>query len=291
MTGLNSPHTVSVSLAAYDGYETPQALESLARLGVRLVEPAYGPGTEPLDGSVFSAAHARRMAAWLRLAGLGCDSVWADLDLAGPEAGAALRRRLNFAAALGARLLLIPASRQRAERRALAHLAAVSVQVEALGLHVALAPSVEAGALSLPHAADFVAAAQLPWLGLDFGTAAAAQTQPGLNVADQFEAVRSGCLHLHLGDVRAQDGWFPVVAGQGAAGCDRVLRKLARHPLPMTLDLPLRWHHSRTGQLRRAPYRVPLPDIEAALACSLAFVSAHLSDLFFIDEKSHVATQ
>ncbi len=287
---MNPQYTVSVSLAAYDGYELPQALESLARLGVRSAEPAYGPGAEPCDESAFSAAHARRMATGLRLAGLGCDSVGADLDLAGPEAGAALRRRLDFAAALGARLLVIPASRPGTERRALAHLAAVSAQAEALGLRVVLAPSVEAGAQSLPHAADFVAAAQLPWLGLDFGTAAAAQTQPGLSVVDQFEALRSACLHLRLGDVRVQDGWFPVAAGQGVAGCDRVLRKLTRHPLPLTLDLPLRWHRSRTGQLRRAPYRVPLPDIEAALARSLAFVAARLPDHFFIHEKPHVAT-
>ncbi len=281
MTGLNSPRTVSVSLAAYDGYETPQALESLARLGVRSVEPAYLPGTEPFDESIFSAAHARHMVAWLRLAGLGCDSVSADLDLAGPEAGAALSRRLDFAAALGASLLVIPASWQRTERRALAHLAAVSMQVEALGLQVALAPSVEAGALSLPNAADLVAASQLPWLGLDFDTMSAAQTQPGLNVADQFEAVRSGCLHLHLGDARAQDGWFPVALGEGLADCDRVLRKLARQSLSLTLELPLRMRRSRTGQLRRAPYRIPLPDIEATVARSLSFVSAHLPGHFF----------
>lgn len=281
MAEVIPPRTVSVSLAAYDGYETPHALESLARLGVRHVEPAYWTGAEPFDESAFSAASARRMGGWLRAAGLRCDSVSADLDLAGPEAVVGLSRRLDFTAALGARLLVLPVSRRRDERRALAHLAEASRQVDASGLHVALSPSVEAGALSLPETDDLVAASHLPWLGLDFHTAQAGQAHPGISVADQFGAVRSECLHLHVSDVRAQDGWFPVSLGEGFIDCGRVLRKLARHPLSLTLELPLRLHRSRTGQLRRAPYRVPLPDIEAAISRSLAFVSAHLPIHFF----------
>lgn len=266
---------------AYDGYAPPQALESLARLGATHVEPAYLSGGEPFDESVFSPSQARRLAGWLGACGLKCDAVSADVDLAGPDARLDLQRRLGFAAALGARLLVLPAVPRRQQRRVLANLTAMSAQVDALGLRVALTPSVEAGESSLPDAADFVAGANQPWLGLDFGTAQAAQSQPGLCVADQFDAVAADCLHLHLGDMHACNGWFPVPVGQGVVGCDRVLRQLARHPLSLTLELPLRLHRTRSGRLRRAPYRVPLPDIESAVSRSLAFVAAHLPSHFF----------
>ena len=56
---------VSISAAPYDGYEFPRALDSMARCGVRHVEPAFIVGyTEPFDEATFGAASARQHRAW-----------------------------------------------------------------------------------------------------------------------------------------------------------------------------------------------------------------------------------
>jgi len=273
--------TLSVSLAAYDGHEPATALESLARLGVRHVEPSYRVAGEPFDGSAFTTAQARRWAGWLKATGMHCHTVFAEVDLLAADTTTPLQRRLEFLAELGGTRLILPAPQSHDTRRALKHLLALSGHVEATGVQMALSPSLDAGVLGLPQAADLVAAAQLPWLGLDFRTEQAALAQPGLSVADQLEAVSTDCVHVHLCDVRPQDGWFPVPLGEGCVEGDRVLRHLAQQPQPITLDLPLRLHRSRTGLLLRAPYRVPLADIEQAVKRSVAFVNHHLSSRFF----------
>lgn len=264
-------------MAAYDGYAPGQALDSLARLGVSHAEPAYRYCGAPFDEASFASTHAKRLGGAFKAAGLHCSAVFADLDLVDPQATSAMQRRLEFVATVGGQLLILPAPPKAMHRIALTHLMAVAPQVEALALKVALSPCTEAGPLALPDVADFVASAQLPWLGLNFSTAQALQAQPGLPVADQFDAVAMACVHMHLGDVRVQDGWFPVPLGDGHVACADVLHQIEQHPLPLTLDLPLRQYRSRTGQARRAPYRPPLADIEKALSNSLRFVSKHLS--------------
>lgn len=273
--------TLSVSLASYDGYEPVQALASLASVGATHAEPSYRTCGEPFDESAFSSAQARRLSSAFKASGLQCSAVFADLDLVAPEALASLRRRLGFLAELGGTHLMVPAAAVHDKRLALRTLSALSPHIETLGLHVALSPGLNTGPQGLPETVDLIAMAQLPWLGLDFRTDQAAQAQPGLNVADQLDAVLTHCLHVHLCDVRPQDGWFPVPLGKGCVGGDQVLHQVAHRPRPLTLDLPLRLHRSRTGQLRRAPYRVPLGDIEAAVKHSLAFARTHLSSRFF----------
>jgi sugar phosphate isomerase/epimerase len=270
-----------VSLASYDGYEPVQALASLASVGATHAEPSYRTCGEPFDESAFSSAQARRLSSAFKASGLQCSAVFADLDLVAPEALASLRRRLGFLAELGGTHLMVPAAAVHDRRRALKALSALSPHIETLGLHVALSPGLNTGPQGLPETADLVAAAQLPWLGLDFRTDQAAQAQPGLSVADQLDAVFADCVHVHLCDVRLLDGWFPVPLGKGCVRGEQVLNHMAHHPRPLTLDLPLRLHRSRTGQLRRAPYRVPLGDIEAAVKHSLAFARTHLSSRFF----------
>jgi sugar phosphate isomerase/epimerase len=270
---VNPERIVSVSTAPYDGYELPQAFDSIAGLGATHADPAFLAAGEPAE-AMFNAAGARRLAAWLRAAGLSPAAVYADLDLSGPDAPGGLRRRIDFAAAAGARYLVVPAPPRRDQRRALAHLQALAGPRAGPAVDLLLTPSAAAGPQALPDAAALVARSGLGWLGLSFSTVQAALAQPGLSAADQLDAVQPACRHLQLADLRERDGWFCVPPGQGTGACADVLRGKASRGLPVSLHLPLRLHRSRTGDLRRGPYRVPLADIEAAVTAGLGFVSS-----------------
>jgi len=95
---------VSISAAPYDGYPFPQVLESLARCGVRDVEPAFIVGyTEPFDETAFTPENARQYAKWLVARGIACHAFSSHIDLGRPDAVEVFKGRMDFAARLGAR--------------------------------------------------------------------------------------------------------------------------------------------------------------------------------------------
>ncbi|WP_427911477.1 sugar phosphate isomerase/epimerase family protein [Ramlibacter sp. MMS24-I3-19] len=265
---------VSVSTAPYDGYELAQALDSIAASEATHADPAFLSGAASADDAAFDAGRGRRVARSLRDAGLDAHAVYTEMDLGGPDALRQLQRRIDFAAAAGARLLVIPAPLRADHRRALGHLQDLGARAEQPPVHVLLTPSLAAGAQALPDAAALVERCALPWVGLSFSTLQATVAQPGLSAADQLDALHPECRHLQLADARHADGWFCVVPGQGSANCGAVLRARSARVLPVSLHLPLRLHRTRTGEIRRSPYRVPLADIEAAVAAGLAFISS-----------------
>lgn len=270
---MTPQRVISVSTAAYDGYELPQALDSIAATGATHADPAFLSAGAPA-GEAFDAARGRRVARWLRDAGLEAHAVHAEMDLGGPDAPLQLQHRIEFAAAAGARLLLVPAPLRADQRRALAHLQGLAAAAARPAVDVLLTPALAAGPQALPDAAALVARCALPWVGLSFSILQATVAQPGLSAADQLDALQPECRHLQVADARQADGWFCVPPGQGSAGCGAVLRARAARGLPASLHLPLRLHRTRTGEIRRGPYRVPLADIEAAVAAGLAFISS-----------------
>ena len=103
---------VSISAAPYDGYEPARALDSLAACGVRHVEPAFIVGyTEPFDETAFGEANARRYQGWLAASGLACHAFSSHIDLGRADAVPVLTGRMEFAAALGARVINTNAAR------------------------------------------------------------------------------------------------------------------------------------------------------------------------------------
>lgn len=263
---------ISVSTAPYDGYELPQALDSIAASGATLADPAFL--SAAAGDEAFDTARGRRVARWLRDAGLDAHAVHAEMDLGGPDAPRELQRRIEFAAAAGARMLVVPAPSRADQRRAIGHLQGLSGGPQQPAVQVLLTPSLAAGPQALPDAAALVARSALPWVGLSFSILQATVAQPGLSAADQLDVLHPECRHLQVADARHADGWFCVPPGQGSANCGAVLRARLARSLPASLHLPLRLHRTRTGEIRRGPYRVPLADIEAAVAAGLAFISS-----------------
>jgi sugar phosphate isomerase/epimerase len=271
---VTAQRIVSVSTAPYDGYELAQALDSIAAIGATHADPAFLAAGPSAEDEAFDAARGRRVARWLRDAGLEAHAVHADMDLGGPDAPLQLQRRIEFAAATGARLLVVPAPLRADQRRALGVLQELGARGQPPAVNVLLTPSLAGGAQALPDAAGLVARSALPWVGLSFSVLQATVAQPGLSAADQFEALQAECRHLQLAEARHADGWFCVPPGQGLAACGAVLRARPAAGLPASLHLPLRLHRTRTGEIRRSPYRVPLADIESAVGAGLAFISS-----------------
>src|SRR5512136_393247 len=95
---------VSVSTMAFDGYSLEAALDELAALGVRYVEPA---SVDKIFQHLVEEDFCDNRAAWLRSAlatrRLVCLSLSVHMDLTGSDAVDRFHRRLAFARTIGAR--------------------------------------------------------------------------------------------------------------------------------------------------------------------------------------------
>ena len=97
-------HIVSVSTMAFDGHSLETALDEMAGLGVKCVEPA---SVDKVFQHLVEEDFCDRRAVWLRdqlaARGLACISLSAHMDLTQPNSVGRFRRRLEFAQAIGAR--------------------------------------------------------------------------------------------------------------------------------------------------------------------------------------------
>jgi sugar phosphate isomerase/epimerase len=95
---------VSVSTMAFDGYSLEVALDELAALGVKYVEPA---SVDKVFQHLVEEDFCDRRAAWLRAEllgrGLSCLSLSAHMDLTQADSADRFHRRLEFARNIGAR--------------------------------------------------------------------------------------------------------------------------------------------------------------------------------------------
>lgn len=273
---------VSISAAPYDGYEFPRVLESLASIGATHVEPAFIVGyTEPFDESAFLPAAAAKYASWLRDYGIRCHAFSSHIDLGRTDAVEVFLRRMDFARALGARVINTNAARRTWSDRFFENVAPLVRHAEALDMWIGLENPGDGSDNLLNTAAD--AAALLarighPRVGLNYDAGNTISHRPGVDTAADALAAMPHCVHTHVKDVRAgTDGYFFVPLGEGGVGCARIVDAIRATPLDVSIEIPMRLHRRPDAQPNRAPYRVPVENIEAVLSAALAFVNAHLA--------------
>lgn len=287
MTHLHMPaapgrgRVVSISGAPYDGYAPQQMLESLARIGATHVEPAYIVGyTEPFDEASFTEARSTEYARWLADAGIGCFAMSSHIDLGRPDALSVFAGRMRFAARIGAKVINTNAAARANEARFFQHIEPLARLAEELDLVIGLENPGDGSDNLLNTAAD--AAALLarighPRVGLNYDAGNTISHRPGVACADDALAAMPLCLHTHIKDVqRRPEGYFFTALGEGQIGCDRILRAVAVTPLSLSIEIPMRLHRGPDAQPSRAPFRVPLADIEARLSAALGYVGRHL---------------
>ncbi len=272
---------VSISAAPYDGYEFPRVLESLASIGARHVEPAFIVGyTEPFDESAFTPEKARQYAAWLREHGLSCHAFSSHIDLGRPDALKVFLGRMDFARAIGARVINTNAAHRSNEKRFYENIAQLARHAEQLDLWIGLENPGDGSDNLLNVAADapaLLARIAHPRVGLNYDAGNTISHRPDVDMTADAIAAMPLCLHTHIKDVRRNpDGFFFTPLGEGHVGCAPILDAVTRSPLDLSIEIPLRLHRQPNAQPSRAPYRVPIADIEAVLRPALAFVHEHL---------------
>jgi sugar phosphate isomerase/epimerase len=270
--------SLSVSTAAYDGYAPEVAFAELAALGVRAVEPAYIKGYVDFAEADFSEAKALELLEKLSAEGLKAQALSAHLDLSAPGSAEALSRRVEFAQAIGAGILITNAGPKVGEAAICTAIEANLPALEGAGVVLALEnPGHGSGDLigNGAEGAAFVASLGAPRVRLNYDIANAytyggGRVRPETDISHTFQKLA----HVHLKDVAARGtDWAFVALGEGEAGAEGVALALAAGPreVPLGLELPLRLARPGRAAPLRARDPVPLPAIRAAIARSLEF--------------------
>jgi sugar phosphate isomerase/epimerase len=274
---------VSVSAAPYDGYEFPRVLESLASIGATHVEPAFIVGyTEAFDETSFTPAEAAKWRGWLAASGVACHAFSSHIDLGREDAIEVFKGRMDFARAIGAEVINTNAAARKWEKRFFANIEVLARHAEAIGIRIGLENPGDGSDNLLNTAADGAGLlAQIghpSYVGLNYDAGNTISHRPAVNPADDALAAMPLCLHTHIKDVRNEaSGYFFTPLGEGRIDCARILRAVAQTSLNLSIEIPMRLHRLPDAQPSRAPYRVPLADIEAVLKPALAFVNQHLN--------------
>ena len=277
---------ISISAAPYDGYEFPRVLDSMAGCGVRHVEPAFIVGyTEPFGEDTFLPANARRYRAWLDASGLRCYAFSSHIDLGRDDAIPVFKGRMDFAAALGAKVIATNAALRSNRDRFLSNIGPLAEHAASLGLTIGLENPGNGEANLFNDAAGGLALIEqlgLPAVRLNYDPGNTMSHRPGrIDAAQDAIAAMPGCAHFHLKDVRRDaEGWSFTVPGQGEIDCHAITGALKDRPdLPFAIELPLRMRRRNDAQPVRAAEPVPLPEIEAAMRACLAYLRRWFPDV------------
>jgi sugar phosphate isomerase/epimerase len=263
----------AVSTAVFDGYPLEVALDEIAALGLRSVEPAYIRGYTEFDEGSFSQGSARRLHRALFDRGLLVQGVSAHISLAGDEAHDMLARRIDFASQLGARILITNAGPASGRAAILRCLEAALPALERADVVLSLEnPGHGTGDLigTGQDGAALIASIGSPSirLNVDVGNyyTYTGSLEPGLSAALPFAA------HAHLKDIGEEaSDWRFVPISDGLVDWPLIAAELARHSpgLPLAIELPLRLRRPARGDPARAAERVSLPQIRDAIRRSL----------------------
>lgn len=273
------PLAPSVSTVVLDGHAFARGLDLLAQAGAKVVEPAFIEGYMPFDETMFTEGRGRDLARAVATAGLTLRALSVHTDLGQPDSADKLLRRLGFAAAAGARIVIsnaTTADRADALFRTLETVAPtldhhdLTLALENPGHgHNALLPSGAAGA-------SVIAAVGHPRIRMnyDIGNAASYGARRG-SVVEDLAAVLPVTAHVHLKDFRAVGSdWQFCPLGEGDVGYGTAV-PLDRLPegLPLGVEHPLRlWRPGRGDPVRASQVPEEAHVISAVMA-SLRFLA------------------
>lgn len=272
---------ISVSTALFDGYPVERGFAEIADAGVRFVEPAFIKGYVDFDEETFSERSGAAYASAIAAAGLSSFAVSAHHDMGAPGAAEATIRRLQFAAAIGARILITNSARAADVEAFRRNLDDVLPVAEDTRVVIALEnPGHGAGDL-IGCTADGVRLLQSlasphVRLNYDFGnilTYSGERIRPEADLASALPFMA----HAHLKDVLSlPDAWQFTAIGDGSIDYAAIWTLLAKRApnLPVGLELPLRLTRPDRAAPRRAAEPLPLAELRRALRRSLDFIES-----------------
>jgi sugar phosphate isomerase/epimerase len=276
---------LSISTAAFDGYELPIALYEISQLGVDYVELAYIQGyTDPFGEEVFSPGNAKRIMDLLCQANLSCFAFSAHMDLAAEGAIDIFTRRMEFAHRVGARLIVSNAGPKEDHDRFMKNMEILIRVAESLNMILGLENPGDGKSNLLNGGKD--GAALIRQIGsdrvrinYDFGNVFS-HFFGKLRPEEDYREILSLTAHFHIKDVKANEqGWFFTEIGRGSIDYESILPKLeAEHDsIPISLEVPLRVTRASDASPRRLPYPIPLDKIRTVLRNSVDYTKTMLS--------------
>ncbi|KQX51311.1 MULTISPECIES: sugar phosphate isomerase/epimerase family protein [Ensifer] len=270
---------ISVSGAPYDGHSRSAMLDSVAKIGFTHFEPAFIVGyTEPFDETAFSSSNANEWRKAISIAGLSCHAFSSHIDLGLDGSVEVFTGRMEFAAALGAKVIATNAAARAREASFFRNVEILLKRAETLNITIALENPGDGSDNLINTARDGVALVERlasPFLKLNYDAANTASHRPDMgDLAEDAILALPASAHAHIKDVRrTEQGWFFTPIGDGEVGCGRLLRAVAELPgFPVSIELPLRLHRGADAQPIRRYDPVPLTTIEEMLTRSLKIV-------------------
>ncbi len=266
---------------AFDGYPLETALDELAGLGVRYVEPT---SVDKVFQHLVEADFCEARAAWLRdemaRRNLRCVSLSAHMDLTRADSVDRFRRRLEFAHAIGARIVNSIAGPATDLAGFQANILAIAERALDLGLTIALenhGDLLDRGR----QIRQFIGGLGLPAVRVNYDTGNAWYYSKGsINPAAELDELAPIVAHVHLKAPRVDDGVMRWVAlGDGLLDLPAISRVLRdRLPgVPVSIELSLR-QRSRDFEPRWRSPEIPfLPEIRDIIIRSLRVLQGPLS--------------
>jgi len=268
---------VSVSTMAFDGYSLEVALDELAALGVKYVEPA---SVDKIFQHLVEEDFCDSRAVWLRrqleARQLACLSLSAHMDLTGADAVERFHRRLAFARNVGARCvnsIAGPAGKLEEFRK---NIAAIADRARDLGVMIALENH---GDLldREQQVLDFIREINHPAIRVNYDTGNAWYYSKGaINPVEELALLAPVVAHVHVKTPIVEAGVMRWTAlGEGVLdlpGIGRVLK--ARMPgVPVSYELSPRQRSREFEPRWRTPEVPPLAEIRDTVRRSLQALS------------------
>jgi sugar phosphate isomerase/epimerase len=276
---------VSISTAAFDGYDFHTAFEEIARLGVRTVEFAFIQGyTDPFSEDYFSDRNSRSLISLLKDYGLACFAFSAHLDLSRAGIVPIFKRRMDFATSLGSKIIITNAAPSDKKELFFESVDDLIHHAESLGLTIGLENPGD-GSDNLVNSAKEGAilirkiGSKFLKMNYDLGNLLS-HLQGRIRPEDDFLEGLDAIVHLHIKDVQRSDlGWEFTAIGDGEIDYARVFEVLKDWHLlyPISLEVPLRISRNTNASPRRKKEPVPLATIRATLEQSVRFARIALA--------------
>jgi sugar phosphate isomerase/epimerase len=277
---MKKDRIVSVSTAAFDGYDLSVAINEISRLGVEHVEVAFIQGyMEAFGEEIFSLSNAKKICNLLLEANLSCFAFSAHMDLISEKSAEIFKKRMDFVHQVGARIIISNAGPKAEYKAFMKNMERLVEKAESLNMIIGLENPgdgkeniIDSGKAGTPVLQQI--GSDLVRFNYDFGNVISHFFER-LRPEEDFTYALPFSAHLHIKDVKSNgQGWSFVEIGKGSIDYSFILKTLASkyQQIPISLEIPLRITRDRDASPRRAASPLPLDEIRNVLKGSLNYV-------------------
>jgi len=273
---------IAINTLAFHGYSLDTALEEIAQL-TDYVEPVYISKYDPtLCEEYFNENNAGMLLKQLERFHLKVVTMGSHMDLGQRGSVDRFKRRMEFAGAIGARMILTNAGRKSQASAFCRNIERLLAYAEGLGLVIALENPGDGRNQLLGTGVEGISI--LEKLGSDRiklnydCSNVFTYSQGKVRPEQELAALLPHIGHLHLKNVRPQgQTWMVCGIDEGIIDYRSLFRQFpALVSIPMSIELPLRFGFDAQFEfaLREAHAAPPLERIRRALTGSLEYLSA-----------------